>query len=100
MSKRKRTNANAQFVPGYQAITWLAGQVFINREFVDQVENEGFDAIYDKCPHDDLTDDQRRTFEDTFGRWEMRLLVRVWWAVYDYLRKRGKIQATRAPWRP
>lgn len=100
MSKRKKTKTKAQFVPGYQAISWLAGQVFIKREFVKVIEEKGFEAIYDECPYDDLTDDQKYTFEDTFNRREMRLLVRIWWIVYDHLRKHGRISATRAPWRP
>jgi len=94
------TEADAQFIPGYQAITWLAGKVFTDRTFVDRIENEGFEAIYKECPYDDLADDQKAVFEDTFSRWEMRLLVRVWWLVYDHLRKHGKIQGVRSAWRP
>lgn len=87
-------------VVGYQAITWLAGQVFINREFVDEVEGNGFEAIYKECPYDDLTPDQRATFEAAFNKWQLRLLVRVWWVTYDYLRKHGSLPGVKSPWRP
>lgn len=84
----------------YQAITWLAGQVFINREFVDRLEKKGFEAIYKECPYDDLTPDQQITFEAAFNKWTLRLLVKVWWLVYDYLRKYGDLPSVRSPWRP
>lgn len=97
---KKRGNASAQFVPGYQDIIWLAGRIFTDRQFMDRVEQDGFEAIYAQCPYGDLSDDQKKTFRDTFDRWEMRLLVRIWWVVYDHLRRHGKIAAASEPWRP
>lgn len=99
MAKKRVQEADAQFIPGHQDIIWLSGKVFTDRDFVDKIEEKGFESIYAECPYGDLTASQKRTFEDTFNRWEMRLLVRVWWLIYDYLRKNGKISAT-APWRP
>lgn len=87
-------------VSGYQAISWLAGQTFINREFVGKVEKEGFEAIYKECPYDDLTPDQQATFKASFNKWQLRLLVKAWWRVYDYLRKRGDLPSVKSPWRP
>jgi hypothetical protein len=99
MTRRKSTEAEC--MPGYQDIIWLGGQVFENDEFVDRIENEGFDAIYAECPYGDLTNDQKARFEATFNRWEMKLIVRIWWVVYKHLRKHGKITGQlSAPWRP
>ena len=84
----------------YRDILWLTGKVFTDRTFVNQIEEKGFDAIYNECPYGDLTYDQKSVFEDTFNRWEMRLLVRIWWLVYDHLRNRGVIRSASAPWRP
>ena len=95
MAKKK-----AQVVPGFQDIVWLGGQVFENRGFVDRIEKEGFDAIFAECPYGDLTPDQKVRFRSVFDRWEMRMIVRIWWIMYDYLRKHGKIVATSEPWRP
>lgn len=85
---------------GYQDIIWLAGKVFIDEGFVDTIEEEGFEAVYSKCPYGDLTGDQKQVFEDVFNRWEARLLVRIWWLVYRYLRKYRGVSAASSPWRP
>lgn len=105
MSKRRKkaesetVDASAQFVPGYQDITWLAGKVFIDRHFMDEIEEQGFDTVFDECPYGDLTPDQRVVFVEAFGRWELRMLVRIWWVVYDHLRKHSKIGQL-VTWRP
>jgi hypothetical protein len=100
MPKKGPKKSKNKVVPGYQDITWLAGQVFLEREFVRTIEEQGFEAIYKTCPYGDLTSDQRATFEATFNDWRMRMLVRLWWIAYDYLRRRGKIPGVRGPWQP
>ena len=88
---------------GYEAIMWLTSKVFLDREFISRIEEHGFQAIYQECPYHDLTPEQRAAFEAAFSRWELRILVRIWWVIYERLRNRNKIPSASAPeaaWRP
>ena len=89
-----------KFVKGYQAITWLVGHVFLDKRFVGRLDEEGLDAVLVDCPYDDLSSDQREAFEAMISRWEYRLLLHLFWAIYDYLRWRGVIPETLDPWMP
>lgn len=85
---------------GYDTMLWLAGKVFLDRDFVRKLDEEGLDKILLDCPYDDLSDDQRQTFLDTFNNQVMRALVALWWASYDELREMGVIAGTNSPWIP
>lgn len=87
---------------GYKTFTWLAGMIFIDRDFVAHVDEVGLDAAIKECPlGNDMSDEQKASFKAAFNETWLRLVVKLWWIVYDYLRKRGKIpQAQAAPWRP
>jgi len=98
-----QANENKQIdiaTKGYQDIVWLAGKVFLDRNFIKQIKSNGIDTVYEQCPYGDLSDEQRATFTDTFSRWEMRFLVHIWWMVYDHLRTRDKIIGVSEAWRP
>lgn len=75
----------------YQDITWLAGRVFIQRDFVEMVEEKGLDYIFERCPYGDLTEEQKATFKAAFHSSRLREIVKKWWAVYDEEREGGKI---------
>jgi hypothetical protein len=88
---------------GYKTFVWLAGMVFADRNFVAHVDEVGLDAVIAECPlGDDMSDEQKAAFSAAFNQAWLRLVVKLWWIIYDYLRKRGKIPgaATASPWRP
>lgn len=80
----------------YNAITWLAGRVFIERGFAEKLNEGGVDAV--DCPFDDLTDDQRAVIEAAAQVPELMDVVDDWWVAYDTARLRGEVPEARAPW--
>ena len=87
----------------YKTFIWLCGMVLADKGFVKHVDDVGLDAVIDECPFDDdLSDEQRESFEVAFNNKLLRLVVKVYWLVYDYLRNTGKVPSasTRGPWRP
>lgn len=86
---------------GYMTFMWLTSKVFIDRDFVALIDRQGLDAVIASCPlGDDMSAGQKRSFMAAFKNWRLRLLVKIWWIVYDDLRRRGKIPAAASPWRP
>jgi hypothetical protein len=76
---------------GHQDILWLAGQVFLCRDFVNDVEARGFEAIFAACPYGDLTAQEKAAFRSAFKNKQLREVVERWWKVYDEERSTGEI---------
>jgi len=76
---------------GHQDILWLAGQVFLCRDFVKEVETDGFEVIFAACPYGDLTAQEKTAFRSAFKNKQLRKVVERWWKVYDKERGAGKI---------
>jgi hypothetical protein len=76
---------------GHQDMLWLAGQVFICRDFVSEVEAQGFEAIFAVCPYGDLTAQEKAAFRSAFKDKQLRKVVERWWKAYDEGRGAGAI---------
>lgn len=79
---------------GFRDIIWLAGQVFLWRDFVIEAEEKGLEVVFEKCPYGDLSDDQREAFQAAFNHPELRKVVETWWKTYDAARRAGEIPIT------
>jgi hypothetical protein len=79
---------------GFQDITWLAGQVFLFRDFVKEADEKGLDAVFKECPYGDLTGEQRAAFKAAFHNPRLRKVVEQWWATYDEARAADEIPVT------
>ena len=76
---------------GYQDVTWLAGQVFLFRNFVKETDEKGLEALFAECPYGDLDGEQRAAFESAFHNPRLRKVVEQWWAAYDEARAGGEL---------
>ena len=76
---------------GHQDALWLAGQVFLSRNFVQEATKKGLDAIFAQCPYGDLTDEEKATFKAAFENKKLRKVVEKWWKSYDEERSSGAI---------
>jgi len=76
---------------GYQDVTWLAGQVFLFRNFVKETDEKGLEALFAECPYGDLNDEQRAAFKAAFHNPRLRQVVEQWWATYDKAQDAGEI---------
>lgn len=87
---------------GYETINWLVAGVMLKRDFALKIEVCGLDQALEKCPYDDLTDEQRGTFEAAMKQPILKAIVRTWWLAYDNLRDSGAIPpaSTKSPWWP
>lgn len=83
----------------YQDIIWLAGQVFLSRDFVKTTDEKGLETLFAECPYGDLTDEQRAAFQAAFRNPRLRTVVEQWWEAYDQARAQGEIPAA-TPWGP
>ncbi len=81
----------------HEGVLWLAGQVFLSRNFVQEADNMGLDAVFAACPYP-LTDDQKTVFRAAFGSEKLRLVVRDWWLTYDKERDAGVIPKVSTFW--
>ncbi len=81
----------------YQDISWLAGQVFLYRDFVENAEEQGLETVFKACPYGDLTEDQKATFEAAFNNPDLREVVKRWWTAYDTARTAGAVPKAE-PW--
>lgn len=81
-----------------QDILWLAGQVFLWRNFVKEADAAGLDEIFKKCPYKDLAPDEKATFEAAFKNPRLRAVVETWWKTYDEERAKGDVP--KATWEP
>ncbi|MGC9395639.1 MAG: hypothetical protein ACP5J4_12370 [Anaerolineae bacterium] len=77
---------------GHQDILWLAGHVFLCRDFVKDVEAKGFEAVFAACPYGDLTEQEKAAFRSAFEDKQLHKVVERWWEVYDKGRKEGRIR--------
>ena len=75
----------------FEDITWLAGQVFLWRDFVKETDERGLRAVFTACPYGDLHCKQRATFTAAFYHPRLREVVAQWWRVYDEARSAGEI---------
>ncbi len=76
---------------GHQDILWLAGQVFLSRDFVKEAEEMGLEAVFTLCPYGDLTEEEKATFTAAFEQKKLRKVVKKWWQQYDEGREEGAI---------
>lgn len=76
---------------GFQDIIWLAGQVFLWPDFVEQVDKKGLEAIFAECPYGDLTAEQKAAYTDAFTNPKLRKVVEQWWKAYQKAREEGEI---------
>jgi hypothetical protein len=76
---------------GHQDMLWLAGQVFLCRDFVEEVEAQGFEVIFTVCPYGDLTEQEKAAFRSAFRNKPLREVVERWWKVYDEERDAGAV---------
>ncbi|HOT90177.1 MAG TPA: hypothetical protein PLJ78_02335 [Anaerolineae bacterium] len=76
---------------GHQDMLWLAGQVFLSRNFVKEAEEQGLDAIFAACPYGDLTEQEKAAFASAFEDKELRKVVKKWWKAYDEEREAGSV---------
>jgi hypothetical protein len=81
----------------YQDISWLAGQVFLRRNFVKEADEKGLTVIFKACPYGDLTETQKATFEAAFNNSKLRKVVETWWSTYDETRAAGEVPKA-TPW--
>jgi len=85
---------------GYQDIIWLAGRVFLKRDFVSEYDDKGLDKLFEECPYGDLTDEQRTAFKMCFTNATLRKAVAEWWVAYDVAKSAGEIPSVKATWEP
>ena len=83
---------------GHQDMLWLAGQVFLCRDFVKEVDTEGFEAIFAACPYGDLTEQEKAAFRSAFEDKQLQKVVERWWKVYDEGREAGRIRKAGNYW--
>jgi hypothetical protein len=76
---------------GHQDMLWLAGQVFLYRDFVKEAESVGLDAVFATCPYGDLTEQEKAAFRSAFENKELRKVVKQWWEVYDEERTADRV---------
>ncbi len=76
---------------GHQDMLWLAGQVFLCRDFVEEVDAEGLEAIFAACPYGDLTEQEKAAFRSAFQNKQLRQVVERWWKIYDEEREAGAV---------
>lgn len=85
-------------MPKHQDLTWLAGLVFIKRDFIEEAEREGLEALFKRAPYGDLTDEEKAAFRDCFNNPHLRKVVKKWWKAYDEERAKGEITKAATPW--
>jgi len=76
---------------GHQDMLWLAGQVFLSRNFVKEVEAQGLEAVFAACPYGDFTEGEKAAFRSAFEDKQLRKIVKKWWKVYDEERDEGLV---------
>ncbi len=76
---------------GHQDALWLAGQVFLSRDFVEGAEERGLDAVFAAAPFGDLTEEEKATFAAAFNNPRLREVVKLWWQTYDEERANGTV---------
>ncbi len=82
----------------YQDITWLAGAVFLRRDFVQAADAQGLESLLAECPYGDLTSDEWATYTAAFNHPKLRQTVALWWQEYDIAREAGEIPQAGQPW--
>ena len=85
---------------GHQDILWLAGQVFLSRDFVREAEDKGLAAVFAACPYGDLTEKEKATFAAAFEDKKLQRIVTQWWKAYDEERETGIVPLAGQYWTP
>ncbi len=85
-------------MPKHQDLTWLAGLVFIKRDFSKEAEEKGLESFFERAPYGDLTEQEKKAFRDGFNNPRLRKIVKKWWEVYDEEREKGEITKAASPW--
>ncbi|HQE92703.1 MAG TPA: hypothetical protein PLH19_08045 [Anaerolineae bacterium] len=83
---------------GHQDMLWLAGQVFLSRNFVKEVEAQGLEAVFATCPYGDLTEQEKAAFRSAFEDQQLQKVVKKWWKVYDEEREAGVVTKSGRYW--
>lgn len=83
---------------GHQDALWLAGQVFLWRDFVKEAEKKGLDEVFEMCPYGDLTEDEKALFAAAFKHPKLRAVVEQWWETYDAARESGALPEVKTYW--
>ena len=83
---------------GHQDMLWLAGQVFLYRDFVKEVKAAGFETIFAACPYGDLTEEEKAAFRSAFEDKQLQKVVERWWKVYDEEREEGRVRKAGNYW--
>ncbi len=83
---------------GHQDMLWLAGQVFLSRNFVEEAEEQGLDAVFAACPYGDLTEEEKAAFASAFEDKALRKIVKKWWKTYDEERETGVVTKAGSFW--
>ncbi len=83
---------------GHQDILWLAGQVFLSRDFLQEADEKGLQAMFEACPYGDLTEQEKATFKSAFEDPKLRKLVKKWWKSYDEEREAGIVMKVGTYW--
>lgn len=85
---------------GYKTFAWLVFCVFCKRGFVAELDEKGLDVVVNSCPlGNDFTDDQAKRFLNVYSNTWARLVVKVWWVVYEHLVDRTDA-SIQSPWQP
>jgi len=95
MGKKVKTK-NLDFV-------WLAGLVFVDKDFVKKVDEYGIEKVLQHCPYKDLTEQEKNSFVQAMSVPRLRAIVEEWWKAYDLARTRGELKKPEAgdePWHP
>ncbi len=86
-----------------QAFIWLAGLVFVDRDFVKKVDEGGIDAVLEHCPYKDLTEQEKKSFIQAMSIPSLRAVVQDWWKSYEVARQKGELTRPESgddPWHP
>ncbi|HOU14876.1 MAG TPA: hypothetical protein PKZ84_17345 [Anaerolineae bacterium] len=76
---------------GHQDMLWLAGQVFLSRNFVQEAEAQGLETVFAACPYGDLTEEEKAAFLSAFKNKRLQHVVKSWWHIYDEERESGVV---------
>jgi hypothetical protein len=86
----------------FDAVTWLAGRMLLDRGAIDTLLEDGLDAAMKGCPYNDLTPDQAATIEAMCCNTPAIEALRAYWEAYDAGRETGAVPNARAldsnPW--
>lgn len=83
---------------GHQDMLWLAGQVLLSRNFVEEAKTQGLEALFAACPYGDLTEEEKAAFTSAFEDKSLRKVIKKWWKTYDEEREAGIVLKASSFW--